>query len=148
MPDAPQELDCSIAATLEIIGDRWSLLILRDAFRGVHRFSAFQEDLGIAKNLLSDRLRRLVEHDVLERVRYQDRPVRYEYRLTAKGADLSPALISLMRWGDRWYAEGGPPTVLIHDHCGTPLIQEVSCPTCDEAVSPRHIRSRKPGVDV
>ncbi len=136
-------VDCSIAATLDVIGDRWSLLILRDAFRGARRFSDF-ESLGIAKNLLSDRLRRLVGHGILERVPYQDRPVRYEYRLTAKGVDLSPALISLMKWGDHWYADDRPPTVLIHDRCGTPLEQHVTCPACDHDVAPGHIRSRKP----
>lgn len=139
----PDQVDCSIAATLGIIGDRWTLLILRDAFRGARRFSQFQDDLGIAKNLLSDRLRKLVEAGVLERVPYQDRPVRCEYVLTDKGQDLSPALISLMKWGDRWFADGKPPTVLIHDRCGTPLVQRVLCPECDEAVVHEHIRSRK-----
>lgn len=133
---------CSIAATLGVIGDRWSLLILRDVFRGARRFSEIQTDLGIAKNLLSDRLSSLVGHDVLERVPYQDRPVRYEYRLTAKGADLSTALIALMGWGDRWYATDGAPTVLVHETCGQPLEQVVRCPRCDETVSPGAIRSR------
>lgn len=133
---------CSIAATLDIIGDRWSLLILRDVFRGGRRFSEIQTDLGIAKNLLSDRLSRLVDEEVLERVPYQERPVRYEYRLTAKGADLSPALIALMHWGDRWYAENGAPTVLVHDRCGQPLDQAVRCASCEEIVSPGQIRSR------
>jgi DNA-binding HxlR family transcriptional regulator len=138
--DAPPV--CSIAATLDVIGDRWSLLILRDIFRGARRFSEIQSDLGIAKNLLSDRLSNLVGHDVLERVPYQDRPVRYEYRLTAKGADLSTALIALMGWGDRWYATEGAPTVLVHERCGEPLEQAVRCPRCDETVSPGAIRSR------
>ena len=133
---------CSIAATLEVIGDRWTVLILRDVFRGVRRFGELHDDLGIARNLLSDRLQRLVDHDVLEKVPYQERPVRFEYRLTAKGAALSPALIALMRWGDEWYAEGGPPVELVHDRCGTPLQQQPLCPTCDEFVSPGHIRSR------
>ena len=141
-PSAIGMAPCSIAATLDVIGDRWSLLILRDVFRGARRFSEIQTDLGIAKNLLSDRLSSLVDHGVLERVPYQDRPVRYEYRLTAKGADLSTALIALMGWGDRWYANGGAPTVLIHDCCGQPLEQVVRCPTCDETVSPGAIRSR------
>lgn len=136
------ERGCSIAATLEVVGDRWTVLILRDVFRGVRRFSELQEDLGIARNLLSDRLSRLVAHGVLEKVPYQQRPLRCEYRLTAKGADLSPALIALMRWGDQWYAEGGPPVELVHDRCGTPLDQRPLCPACDEAVSPGHIRSR------
>ncbi len=134
--------DCSIAATLSVISDRWTMLILRDVFRGVHRFSELQSELGIAKNLLSDRLSKLVGHDVLEKVPYQDRPVRYEYRLTSKGADLSASLIALMGWGDRWYADGGPPTVLIHESCDTPLVQRVECPHCETDVSPGQIRSR------
>ncbi|MEM9130782.1 MAG: helix-turn-helix domain-containing protein [Actinomycetota bacterium] len=133
---------CSIAATLAVIGDRWTLLILRDVFRGVRRFGQLQEDLGIAKNLLADRLAKLVERGVLERVPYQERPVRYEYRLTAKGADLSTALIALMGWGDRWYAKDGAPTVLIHQACGTPIEQSVRCPRCDEPVNPGKIKSR------
>ncbi len=133
---------CSIATTLGVIGDRWSLLILRDVFRGARRFSEIQADLGIAKNLLSDRLSRLVGHGVLERIPYQERPVRYEYRLTPKGADLSTALIALMGWGDRWYATGGAPTILVHERCGEPLEQVVRCPHCDETVPPGAIRSR------
>lgn len=133
---------CSIAATLAIIGDRWTFLVLRDVFRGVYRFSELQESLGIAKNLLSDRLNKLVDTDVLERVPYQDRPVRYEYRLTEKGRDLSPSLIALMGWGDRWMADGQPPTVLVHECCGTPLEQRVECPQCNEDVTPSQIRSR------
>ncbi|MEM9652528.1 MAG: helix-turn-helix domain-containing protein [Actinomycetota bacterium] len=140
-PGAAEDV-CSIAATLDVIGDRWSLLILRDVFRGGHRFSEIQADLGIAKNLLSDRLSRLVTHGLLERVPYQERPVRYDYRLTQKGADLSPALIALMRWGDRWYADNGAPTVLVHETCGHALEQAVRCPDCDEIVSPGQIRSR------
>ncbi|MFV0258118.1 MAG: winged helix-turn-helix transcriptional regulator [Acidimicrobiales bacterium] len=133
---------CSIAATLGVIGDRWTVLILRDVFRGVHRFGELQQDLGIARNLLADRLAKLVEAGVLDKVVYQERPLRHEYRLTAKGADLSPALIALMRWGDRWYADGSPPTVLVHEACGTPLEQTVRCPQCGEAVQPGRIRSR------
>jgi DNA-binding HxlR family transcriptional regulator len=133
---------CSIAATLAVIGDRWTVLVLRDIFRGVHRFSELQDDLGIARNLLSARLAKLVAAGVLEKVPYQDRPVRYEYRLTDKGRDLSPSLIALMGWGDRWMSNGQPPTVLIHDQCGTPLEQRVECPTCDQDINPRAIRSR------
>ncbi|MDH3679339.1 MAG: helix-turn-helix transcriptional regulator [Acidimicrobiia bacterium] len=133
---------CSIAATLAVIGDRWTLLILRDVFRGVHRFGQLQEDLGIAKNLLADRLAKLVEREVLEKVPYQSRPLRHEYRLTAKGADLSTALIALMGWGDRWYATGGAPTILVHEDCGTPLEHTVRCPRCTEPVHPGKIKSR------
>ncbi|SVD31475.1 uncharacterized protein METZ01_LOCUS384329 [marine metagenome] len=133
---------CSIAATLEAVGDRWTLLILRDLFRGVRRFEALHRDLGIARNLLTNRLHRLADLGMVHRVPYHDRPVRHEYRLTTKGADLSPALVALMHWGDRWYATDGPPTLLVHDACGTPLDQAVSCPSCDESVTPHHIRSR------
>ncbi|MGF1596701.1 MAG: winged helix-turn-helix transcriptional regulator [Acidimicrobiales bacterium] len=135
-------LACSIATTLEVIGDRWSLLILRNVFRGVRRFGLLQADLGIARNLLADRLAKLVDHGVLEKVPYQQRPIRYEYRLTAKGADLSPSLIALMGWGDRWYATDGAPTILVHDECDTPVEHTVRCPTCAEDLNPGRIRSR------
>ncbi len=92
----------SITRTLDLVGDRWTLLILRGTFRGLHRFSELHDDLGIAKNLLSDRLTRLVDAGILAKVPYQERPVRHEYRLTEKGRELSPALIALMQWGDRW----------------------------------------------
>lgn len=143
-PSSPQETSasCSIASTLAVVGDRWTVLVLRDIFRGVYRFSELQENLGIAKNLLSNRLAKLVKAGVLEKAPYQDRPVRYEYRLTDKGRDLSPALMALMGWGDRWMADGQPPTVLVHDKCGTPLEQRVECPDCEEDITPRHIRSR------
>jgi DNA-binding HxlR family transcriptional regulator len=133
---------CSIARTLEAVGDRWTLLILRDLFRGVRRFERLHEDLGIARNLLTDRLRRLEDAEIVQRVPYQQRPLRHEYRLTARGRDLSPALIALMSWGDRWQAENGPPTLLIHDACETPIEHTVRCPSCDEPVAAHHIRSR------
>lgn len=134
----------SIAATLAFVGDRWSLLILRDAFRGVRRFADLCDDLGIARNILADRLDKLVDAGILERVPYQERPLRHEYRLTAKGRDLSPALVALMRWGDRWAVEGTPPTLLVHDACGTELEQLLRCPACGVEVTPTHIRSRHP----
>jgi DNA-binding HxlR family transcriptional regulator len=134
---------CSIAGALEVIGDRWSILILRDAFRGVRRFDAMQSDLGIARNLLTDRLNKLVAHGVLAKELYQAHPPRYEYRLTPKGVDLSPALVALMHWGDQWLAEGEPPVRLVHDRCGHPLDQVFVCWHCDETVTPLHIRSDK-----
>jgi DNA-binding HxlR family transcriptional regulator len=132
----------SITSTLSVIGDRWTLLILRDIFRGVRRFEQLCADLGIARNILADRLAKLVDHGVLEAVPYQDRPLRHEYRLTPKGQDLSPALVALMHWGDRWYAAGAPPTVLVHECCGTELEQVTRCPACDVQVAPTQIRSR------
>lgn len=142
-PD-PIELseDCSIQRTLDVIGDRWTLLILRDVFRGVRRFSQIHDDLGIAKNLLTDRLAALVDAGVVEKVPYQDRPVRHEYRLTAKGRALSPALLALMRWGDAWYSDEGAPTELVHDECGTRLELQPWCTTCNAPVSPTQISSR------
>ncbi len=131
----------SITNTLDLIGDRWTLLILRGAFRGLHRFSELQEDLGIAKNLLSHRLVGLVEADILSKVQYQDRPVRFEYRLTDKGRELSPALVALMQWGDRWCADGEPPTVLTHHECTTPVALDVRCPNCDRALDATEISS-------
>ncbi|WP_420439941.1 winged helix-turn-helix transcriptional regulator [Candidatus Poriferisodalis sp.] len=133
---------CSIQATLDIVGDRWTLLILRDLFRGVRRFSAMQHDLGIARNMLADRLSRLVDADVVAKVPYQHRPVRFDYVLTHKGLDLSNSLLALMAWGDRWCQDGDAPTVLLHADCGTPLELATRCPSCDEPVSPARIRSR------
>lgn len=141
-PGADDAANCSIEATLDLVGDRWTLLIMRNIFRGVYRFSQLRDDLGIARNLLTDRLARLVDHDILHKVQYQDRPARFEYRLTEKGMDLSPALVALMGWGDRWAVDGQPPTLLVHDVCRTPLEQVLLCPTCDETVRPNHIRSR------
>ncbi len=133
---------CSIEATLDVIGDRWSLLVLRSVFRGNHQFSTLQTELGIARNLLSSRLARLVENEVLTKVEYQRRPKRYEYRLTGKGADLSQALIALMNWGDRWYASGKAPTILTHRSCDAALEQVVVCTACGTDVGPTAISSR------
>ena len=106
---------CSIAGSLDVIGDRWTMLILREAFRGTRRFDHFQRDLGLARNLLADRLSRLVDHGVFHKVLYQEHPPRYDYRLTPKGIDLSPSLVALMRWGDKWVSgEDGPPVVLVN----------------------------------
>ena len=139
---APTPPDCSIQRTLDVIGDRWTLLILRDLFRGVRRFSRIQEDLGIAKNLLTDRLGALVEAEIVEKTPHQERPVRYEYRLTAKGRALSPALVALMRWGDDWYSGGQAPTELVHDECGTRIELQPWCTTCNVPVAPTDIASR------
>src|SRR6202165_3150374 len=107
-------MNCSIARALDVLGEWWTLLVVREAFRGVRRFDGFVERLGIAPDILSSRLGRLVEHGVLEERAYQERPPRVEYRLTSKGRDLFPVLLALMAWGDRWYAEDGPPIDLIH----------------------------------
>ncbi len=103
--------NCSIARALEIVGERWTLLIIRDAFLGRHRFDEFRESLGIARNVLADRLGRLVDEGILERVRYSERPERHEYHLTSKGRDLQLALAGLRQWGDAYLSEQ-PPTLL------------------------------------
>jgi DNA-binding HxlR family transcriptional regulator len=100
--------NCSIARALEVVGERWTLLIIRDAFLGLRRFDQFQESLGIARNVLTDRLARLVQEGILERVRYSERPERYEYRLTAKGRDLAITLAGLRQWGDKYLSEKPP----------------------------------------
>jgi len=115
-----QEL-CSVARTLEIVGDRWTLLVLRDAFLGVRRFADFRESLGIAPNVLTDRLVRLVDEGILERVRYSERPARYEYRLTAKGSELFVALNALRQWGDRHLC-AEPMRLLRRTSDGTPVV--------------------------
>jgi DNA-binding HxlR family transcriptional regulator len=103
--------NCSIARALEVVGERWTLLIVRDAFLGRRRFEEFQESLGIARNVLTERLNRLVEEGILERVRYSERPERYEYRLTDKGRELNIALAGLRQWGDKYLSEQ-PPRLL------------------------------------
>jgi DNA-binding HxlR family transcriptional regulator len=102
---------CSIARALELVGERWTLLIVRDAFLGVRRFDEFRESLGIARNVLADRLNRLVEQGIFERVRYSEHPPRHEYRLTEKGRDLAVVLAALRQWGDRYVSEK-PPRLL------------------------------------
>jgi DNA-binding HxlR family transcriptional regulator len=100
--------NCSIARALEVVGDRWTLLIIRDLALGLSRFDEFLESLGVASNVLTDRLNRLVDEGVLERVRYSERPERFEYRLTKKGRELGVALLALMQWGDRYLSEKPP----------------------------------------
>jgi DNA-binding HxlR family transcriptional regulator len=103
--------NCSIARALEVVGERWTLLIVRDVFLGRRRFDQLQESLGIARNILTDRLNRLVDEGILERVPYSERPVRYEYRLTSKGLELNVALTALRQWGDKHLSEK-PPRLL------------------------------------
>jgi DNA-binding HxlR family transcriptional regulator len=103
-----EDQNCSIARALEVVGERWTLLIIRDVLLGLHRFDELQESLGIARNVLTDRLNRLVDEGVLERVLYSERPERYEYRLTEKGLDLNIALTALRQWGDDYLSERPP----------------------------------------
>jgi DNA-binding HxlR family transcriptional regulator len=133
----------AIGRTLDLIGDRWCFLILRDSFRGIRRFDDFRSELGIARPVLADRLRRLVDAGVFSKVRYCDKPARYEYRLTTRGLELSPVLVALMQWGDRHLSDDtGPRRVLVHDACGHPIDQVTVCWHCDTTVTPTDITSR------
>ena len=114
--------ECPVAQALESIGEWWSLLIIRDAFRGLRRFESFQASLGIARNMLSRRLKALVAAGILEKRAYSERPLRHEYRLTAKGRELMPVLVSLLVWGNRWTAPAAGPTTLLVDRAtGKPI---------------------------
>jgi DNA-binding HxlR family transcriptional regulator len=126
---------CSVASTLEIVGERWTILILRDVFLGIRRFEDLQRDLGVARNILQARLTRLVEEGILVRRPYQERPLRHEYRLTEKGADLWPVLVSLLKWGDKHAIEGERPIILQHRGCGGELDDRRRCTTCGADVS-------------
>jgi DNA-binding HxlR family transcriptional regulator len=126
---------CSIASTLEIIGERWTILIVRDIFLGIRRFDDLQRNLGVARNILQSRLERLVNHRILVKRPYQERPVRYEYRLTSKGADLWPVLVSLLQWGDRYAIEGERPVFLSHRGCGGELDDRRRCTVCGADVT-------------
>lgn len=126
------QMECSIARTLDVIGERWALLIVRDAFYGVRRFDDFQRGLGVARNVLTDRLNQLVAHGVFDRRRYQERPERYEYRLTPKGRDLLPVVLAMMRWGYRWANDDAaiPPLTVTHLTCGHDTTPVVACSEC------------------
>jgi DNA-binding HxlR family transcriptional regulator len=131
---------CSIARSLEVVGERWTLLILRDAVLGVERFEDFQTSLGIASNVLTNRLKLLCDEGVLARVPDADRPGRPKYTLTSKGAELGPALIVLMKWGDRHYpAPGGPPRLTLHTGCGGTLGADLRCDRCGRQAVPGEI---------
>lgn len=126
---------CSIARTLDIVGDWWAPLILRESFRGARRFSEFNERLGLSRNTLTSRLEHLVEQGMLEKVRYLERPERFEYRLTAKGDDFYPVLMAMMAWGDRWLAgKNGPPVIAEHRECGETVQGVYVCEVCGEPI--------------
>jgi DNA-binding HxlR family transcriptional regulator len=131
--------NCSVARTLEIVGERWTLLIVRDAFLGRRRFDEFQESLGIARNVLTDRLTRLVEEGILERVRYSERPERHEYHLTPKGRDLQIAMAGLRQWGDKYLSEK-PPRIMRRKSDRRPVIAAF-VPKGAEVLRPDEIES-------
>lgn len=130
----------SVWGALEVLRERWAFLVLREAFFGVHRFGEMQRNLAIAKNILSDRLSKLVSEGVLQRCQYQERPRLFEYRLTQKGLDLYPTILALMAWGDRWVAEeGNEPITLRHKVCGSTFRARVTCSKCGEPVHARDV---------
>jgi DNA-binding HxlR family transcriptional regulator len=134
---------CSLARALEVVGERWTLLIVRDAMFGVRRFDEFQANLGIARNVLQARLERLVDHGIFEKRRYQQRPERYEYRLTEKGLGLWPTIVALMQWGDAHaQPEAGPPVLLEHRDCGGAIDTHRICARCGEKLGPRDAWAR------
>lgn len=129
-------MSCSIARTLDVIGEAWTPLILRDIAFGITRFDAIQRDLGISRKVLSERLATLVDHGVLERVAYQDKPARFDYYPTEKGADLGFVLLAMQAWGNRWiFGEQGPPLLLRHEPCGAAIEAVTACSNCGEQLS-------------
>jgi DNA-binding HxlR family transcriptional regulator len=139
------DMECSIAQTLEVVGEWWTLLIVRDlfGFKGRHRFEELQESLGISRNILSERLDGLIEHGVVERRQYQDNPARYEYHLTRKGKDLFPVIMALLNWGDRWTTgPEGPPVLLHHTTCDHDAHAVMACSHCGEPFTGRTVEGR------
>lgn len=137
------DLNCSIARPLSFLGERWSLLVIRDLFLGNTRFDEFQASLGIASNVLSQRLASLVEEGIVERRAYSEHPERFEYRLTEKGRDLQPVMQALREWGDRYTAgPAGPPVESVHDDCGKAFHVVPTCSQCGEVVERGHVHTR------
>lgn len=128
----------AVRKTLEVVSDPWSFAVLQETFYGVRRFEQFQRNLQISRAVLTKRLRHLVEHDILERVQYQSRPDRYEYRLTQRGRELYPVFVSLMHWGERWLDAEGVP--LVHESCGLRSRPRMACDRCGEEIDAREMR--------
>jgi DNA-binding HxlR family transcriptional regulator len=134
-----EDMTCSVAQCLEVVGEWWSLLIIRDAFLGVTRFDDFQARLGISRNILTRRLNHLVESEVLRRVAYSDHPPRSEYRLTRKGRDLWHVITAMRQWGDRWAAPDGPPLEIRHTRCGHVVTALPACSHCGGTLDVRSV---------
>ena len=134
---------CSVARTVAVIGDRWTLMILRDCFLGVRRFDAFEQRLGISRGIIAERLRTLVEEGVLRREAYQQQPVRHEYRLTEKGLALHHVMMAIVHWGDEHYAgEAGPPLLHRHKACGCDFAPVMTCSACGDRLAARDVEVR------
>jgi DNA-binding HxlR family transcriptional regulator len=137
-PKSYDNLNCSVARTMEQIGERWTILILRDAFYGVRRFDDFQASLGVARNILTTRLNHLVDGGIMRKEQYQDNPPRHEYRLTEKGRDLIPVITTMLAWGNRWESERDPID-LIHTDCGHSIHAVAVCSECAEPISAHNL---------
>ena len=140
MVAAPPDTSDAIEHTLSVIGDRWSILIVRAGLRGIRRFGDFVDDLGIARPVLTERLQRLVDHGIMSKHLYEEHPPRYEYRLTESGIALSPALVALVRWSEQHAPGAEPTTRLVHAPCGTELEQGFWCRSCATTFGPTAIR--------
>ena len=131
---------CSVARSLSVVGERWTMLIIRDAFLGTRRFDQFQSNLGITRHRLSERLGKLVDAGVLVKVPYNERPLRHEYRLTRKGLGLYPVLLTLAHWGDEWMDKGeGVPMEYVHQTCGQKTQPVLTCSECKEPLRPEEV---------
>ena len=134
---------CSVARSVAVIGDRWTLMILRDCFLGIRRFEDFERRLGISRSIIAERLKTLTDEGVLRREAYQDRPVRHEYRLTDKGLALHPVMMAIVHWGDVHYAgDEGPPLIHRHKACGCDFTPVQTCSACGGAVTARDVEVR------
>jgi DNA-binding HxlR family transcriptional regulator len=134
---------CSVARTVDILGDWWTPLVLRECYLGVRRFDDFQRNLGIGRNILTRRLTRLVDEGMLDRRPYQDHPPRHEYVLTPKGRDFFPVIAAIMRWGDTWLGDdAGPPVVLRHTTCDHDMQADVVCSHCGDPLALGDVRGR------
>lgn len=136
-----EDVNCSVAQCLEVVGEWWTLLIVRDLFLGVRRFDELQIRLDISRNVLTERLEHLIAHGVVERRPYQERPVRNDYVLTDKGRSLWPVLSAMRQWGDEWAAPNGPPLEVVHKGCGERSHVVTTCSACGEAMGPRDVRA-------
>jgi DNA-binding HxlR family transcriptional regulator len=133
---------CSIARSLELVGERWTLLVVREIFHGRRKFSEMQRTLGVARNVLTSRLQSMVDEGILERRPYSQRPERYEYFLTEKGLDLWPVMISLMHWGDKYEpAADGAPSIVIHKECGGQIDDRRICMKCGKHLEVREAKA-------
>jgi DNA-binding HxlR family transcriptional regulator len=134
------EMPCSVARTLDIIGEWWTLLILRDVFYGVRRFEGLRTHLGISRKVLTNRLARLIDEEILKKVLYQKQPPRYEYRLTKKGLELLPILLTIMNWGDKWLSESNKtPVIFVHKDCGKEITPKLVCSHCGGYLNARNV---------